>query len=324
MVAVIFLITVVFIHSVFSKISLKDFWQVFLSFSCWKIFWIFLLTIILYFIPAWRLQIILKDKGYAVSLKKLFSLWTAGFSLDYFLPAFIGGGAALRGYILKEKFSIPWAAGGISVLLGEFFDGIVFFLAIILGLIFFFLETFTANLGLWIILLIFLLLTGLSYFLIKMAFKNQSMLESVEKPLRKVLKKKIPPVAFKLEKEIFIFFKSKNRNMLGATALSFLRGIINWLRSWLLLWFLGVEIDGFTALSVVAFTNLAYLFLLPAGLGSHEAFQTFSFSQLGLGSNDAIAFTLILRAFDSLFGILGVFFLFRFEARWFKKRLVRS
>lgn len=321
LIAVSFLVAVVLIYFTFTRIDSKDLWQDFLSLSGWKIFLIFFLTAIFYFIPAWRLKVISKDKGYAIPLKKVFSLWTAGFFMDYFLPAFIGGGAALRGYILKEKFSMPLGKAGICAFVDDFLDAIVFFLIIIFGLIFFILETFTNSLKLWIVLLIFILLVSLSYLLITMAFKNQSVLKLAEKPLRKILKKKIPPEAFDLEKEIFIFFKTRNINMLSAIILSLLRGIVNWLRSWLLLLFLGMKINGFFALSVVAFTNLAYLFLLPAGLGSHEAFQTFSFSQLGLEAHSAIAFTLILRAFDSLFGILGVFFLFRFGASWLKKRL---
>jgi uncharacterized protein (TIRG00374 family) len=328
-----FLIAGAILYFVFDEIGTKEIWEAFLSFSPWGIFWILILTVLFHLTAVWRWQAILKDKGYNLSSRILMPAWLAGFATAYFTPVAIMGDGALRGYVLKEKFSIPWKKGIISVLIDKVLDGTIFFLTIILGIIFFILETLTIPLKLWMIFLVILLpIGGISFFYFR-AFKSQSMVKLVERPLKKFIhpnrkessnevQDQSSSEVFNWEKEIFNFFEPKNRNMWKAIIFSSFRGIVNWSRSWLLLWFLGIKVNGLTCLSIVAFTNLAYFFPLPAALGSHEALQAFSFSQLGLAVQSAIAFTLILRAFDILIGLIGIFVAFKFGAKWTIKKMI--
>ena len=48
---------------------------------------------------------------------------------------------------------------------------------------------------------------------------------------------------------------------------------------------------------------------IPTALGSHEAIQTFAFKSLGLGISSAAAFTMIIRATEFLFALVGIIFL---------------
>ena len=78
------------------------------------------------------------------------------------------------------------------------------------------------------------------------------------------------------------------------------------LRTWVLVIFLGKNIGLLSTLSILGFTYLAAMIPIPAALGSHEAIQTFSFSSLGLNISLAAVFTMIIRAAELLFALAGL------------------
>ncbi|HOK35161.1 MAG TPA: lysylphosphatidylglycerol synthase transmembrane domain-containing protein [Candidatus Pacearchaeota archaeon] len=309
------------LYFVFREIGTEDIWQAFLSFSPWGIFWVLLLTILWHLFEILRLKTILKDKGYSLSINQLIAPWLAGFSIVFFMPALVLGDDAMRAYILKKRFSVSWTKGAVSVFIDEFLDGTIFFLTIILGIVFFILKTLTIPLELWIIILALLVPIGAIAFFYFRAFKSQSMLKFIEKPLQKLIQNETSLKAVNLEKELFSFFKKDNKNMWKAMILSVAQGIINWLRIWVLLLFLGLPISGLESLIMISFTNLAHLFPLPGAIGSQEALQVFVFSKLGFASESAIAFTFIFRAFDLLASLIGIIIVFRFGAEQIKKAL---
>ncbi|HOA47421.1 MAG TPA: lysylphosphatidylglycerol synthase transmembrane domain-containing protein [Candidatus Pacearchaeota archaeon] len=313
-----FLIGGAIIYFVFQKIGVKEIWEAFLSFSPWGVFWVLILTVLYHLTAAWRLKVILEDKKYPISTKGVFSTWLASFALAYFTPIALMADGVLRAYILKEKYSVPWKENIISNFIDKLLDGTIFFLTIITGIIFFILHNLTIPIKLWMAILILLFPIGGITFFYYRAFKNQSMLKLIEKPIQKMFKK-LPERAFFWESELFDFFKSNNKNMWKAMVFNFVRGIINWSRCWVLLLFLGLPINWIESLIIVGFTNLAYVLPIPAAIGSHEAIQAFTFSKLGFQSHNAIAFTLILRAFDVLIGIVGIGIAFRFGTKRLRK-----
>lgn len=310
-----FLVAGLIIYFVFQKIGTQEIWQAFLSFSPWGIFWVLILTVLYHLTATWRLQAILKDRGYFVSTKEVFSAWLASFAIAYFTPIATMADGVLRVYILKEKNSVPWKENIISNVIDEILDGTIFFFAIIVGIVFLILHTLTIPVKLWMVILILLFpIGGIAFFYFR-AFKSQSMLKIIEKPLQKIFKNAMFSKAFSWEKELLSFFDPKNKNMWRAIMFSFARGIVNWIRCWVLLLFLGIPLGWIGSLIVIGFANLAYVLPLPAAIGSHEAIQAFIFSNLGLQTHSAVAFTLILRAFDILIGIVGIFIAFRFGAK---------
>jgi len=317
-----FLVSGIIFYFIFNKVGAEEIWHAFFSFSPAGIFWVLILTIIFILLGTWRWQLILRDRGDKFSLKDLVSPLVTGFGISYFTPFAFLGGEAFRGYYLKKKFSFSWARGIISIFIDKIFEISIFFLIIILGITFFIFETLTIPSSIRIILLVILFpIVGLLIFYFK-AFKKQSIVRLVEKPLKKFTNGKITDVVLAHEKEMFNFFNLENKNMWYVILLSFVRGVVNWLRSWAILYFLGLKVGGAVAFSVIAFTNLSYLFPLPAALGSHEALQAFSFFALGLMAEKAIAFTLILRAFDVFVAIAGLFIIFRFSAKWIKEKMI--
>ncbi|MCD6094687.1 flippase-like domain-containing protein [bacterium] len=318
-----FLITIfisgILIYFVFEKIGMREIWEEFLSFPSLGIFLVSILTLFFVLIGIWRWKIILQYEKENISPKDLIPLWLAGFGISYFTPFAIFGGEGTKIYYLKKNFSLPWKVGVISVFIDKIFEVSIFFLIVISGIIFFILKTFTVPSRFWTIFLIILFpAIALLLFYVR-AFKKQSIIKLFEKPLKGFINEKATNEISYYEKEMFDFFKTSNKNMWKVLLLSFLKGVVNWLRSWAILWFLGIRVNGIVTLSVMAFTNLSYLFPLPAALGSHEALQIFSFSLLGLPGEKAIAFTMILRAVDVLVAILGILMLFRLGTKWVGK-----
>lgn len=308
------------LYWVFEEIGTEKIWNSLISFSPAGIVWVLVFSLLYVLAAVFRWRSILKDKGYSLSLKKVTSSWLGGFGISYFSPFALLGGEAFRAYYLKERNWVPWKTGIISIFIDKVLDGAFFFLLIILGVAFFLLSTFSVPFKLWLVLLILLFpVIGMVFFYSR-AFKNKSILRSIEKPFNKLAQNQLPNEALDWEKELFIFFRSGNKQMWKAVAFSLLRAAIMWWRVWIIVWFLGLEINGFLALSIIAFTNISYLLPLPAALGSHEAVQAFAFTSLGFAAQNSVAFTLILRAFDIIIAGAGILVVFRFVIKWLKTR----
>lgn len=307
---------------IFKTVGTEEIWEAFLSFPLFGIIWVLIFTFFFLFFGAWRWQVILENEGYKLPLKDVLLAWIAGFAIAYFAPILVVGDEVLKIYILKKKFFIPLQKSTMSVIVDDvLLDGTLFFLVIIFGILFFIFEKIFIPFKLWMIFFILLFPVGGLVFFYLRAFKKQSIIKIIERPLLKFFNNKIANGIVNCEKEIFDFFKVKNKNMQKATSLTILRWLSNLFRSWGVLYFLGIKINFFQALAILGFTNLACLLNLPAALGAHEAIQAFVFLNFNFSPATAIAFTLILRAFDVLLGICGIFLIFRFGVKFTEDKI---
>src|SRR3989344_2449138 len=90
-----------------NAVGLNRIQEAFLAFSYQQGAVILFLTLLIIFIGAWKWKVILKSQGHDLPIRKLTTLYFAGFSISYLFPIFIFGGELFRGHILKEKFSVP-------------------------------------------------------------------------------------------------------------------------------------------------------------------------------------------------------------------------
>lgn len=123
-------------------------------------------------------------------------------------------------------------------------------------------------------------------------------------------------------KKFLIFFRSGTK-FFKAIVLSFLMGIVAYIRTWLLIVFLGKSIGLISSLSILGFTYLAAMIPLPGSLGSHEALQIFSFKALGLGVSTATAFTLVIRGAEFILVLLGLGIILSMGMIFFKNFLLK-
>jgi uncharacterized protein (TIRG00374 family) len=306
---------------VLQRVGTREIWDTLLSFSRFGIFWVLFLLALSNIIGILRWQTILKDKGHHFKFKYLVSPWLIGVGVSYFTPfAFLGGESA-RGYVLKKEKEITWSKGMITILIDKILEGTTSFIIIFLGLSFFIVQALTIPARVWgLFSLLLFPIVIIIIFYIK-AFRSESMAGIIAWPLKKFFNHKAKGI-FAAEQEVFSFFKLHNKNLKKAIALAVMRQIVDFLRFWAIIFFLGAHVNFFQAFSIISFIYIAYYIVpVPAALGVLELSQAFAFTQLGFTSELAIAFTLIVRSFDTVFSLGGFVFGFRFIGGWIKDKL---
>lgn len=288
--------------------------KAFLVFTGWKGLVIFILTFLILLAGSWKWSEILKSKGVKIPFFELFRSYLAGFSLMFLAPIIFWGGEFFRGYVLKEKNSVPWAKGMGSVVIDRILEWTVNLIIVLVGSIFFVFLVDFPPLKLIAIFgssfLIALLAIGLFYF---KCIKKESIIgfflrNNKNQPLE-------------TEKEVFNFFEPKNPAMWKALGISFFRAGLMYLRTWVLILFLGKNFGPFESLSILGFSYLAAMIPTPTSLGSHEAIQTFAFNSFNMGASYATAFTMIVRGAELIFALAGIIIFFRMGIDLLKKAL---
>lgn len=293
----------------------------FLVFKGWKGMVIFILTLLIMLIRNWIWKEVLREKNVEISFWELFKIYLASFSIRFLAPIITLGDEIFQSYALKERNSLSWSKGAASVVIERILEWTINLVIIFFGALFFLLMIGLPpkKLALFLGGLFFFLVFGISFFYFKV-FKK----ESIAKAIAKIFNHRLSSQPLEIEKEIFDFFNFKKVSMWRTFFLSFLRGVTTWLRTWFLVVFLGGNIGGLTALSILGFSCLATMIPIPTALGSHEAIQTFAFNSLGLGLPTAAAFTMIIRGAELLVALIGGIILFRLGTSLLKNTLLKN
>jgi len=283
----------------------------FLVFTGWHGLAILGLTLLIMLIGNWKWKEILRGENVKISFRNLLNPYLAGFSVMFLAPILFLAGEFFRGYVLKEQKAIPWSKGMASVFIDRILEWTVNLVVIFFGVLFFLLIIGLPPMKLIIIFggAFLFFAGGIGYFYLK-TFKRESMARAILRTLG-LAKLNQANSILEVEKEIFNFFKPKKKLMWRGFGISFLRAATMYLRTWLLILFLGKEISALPALSILGFTYLAAMIPIPTALGSHEAIQTFAFNSLGLGLSAATAFTMIIRGTELIIALFGIIILYR-------------
>lgn len=305
------LIGIVLFIWIYNTIGWEEIKNAFLVFTGWEGLVIFSLTLSIILIGNWKWKEILKGEGFKVSFFNLLRSYLASFSIMFFAPILFLAGEIFRGYVLKEKNAIPFAKGTASVVIDRILEWTANLAVIFFGILFFLYKIgFPSKNSAIIFGIIFpLFVLGATFFYLKV-FRGESIIKSFLRILG-LRKLNHEESLFEVEKEIFNFFKIKNISMWKGFLISALREFVMYLRVWFLIFFLGKEISGFSAFSILGFSYLATIIPIPASLGSHEAIQVFAFKSLGLGVSTATAFTMIIRGAELIIALVGLAILFR-------------
>ena len=277
----------------------------FLVFTFWQGVIVFILTLLILMVGNWKWKEILKGEKVEVSFLHLLKAYLIGFSVMFLAPILLSLGDILRIYNLKRKTQTPWLKATASVIIDRVLEWTVNLVVVFFGIIVLLYKIGFSSQNLIIfggLFLVFVIWISLFYF---KTLKRKSMI----KLFGRFFNGRLHEELFGIEKEIFNFFRLENKSMWKALALSFLRGAFMYLRTWFLIIFLGKQISALSSLSILGFTYLAAMIPIPTALGSHEAIQTFAFNSLGLGVFSATAFTMIIRAAELLFALIGIILL---------------
>jgi uncharacterized protein (TIRG00374 family) len=292
--------------------------ETFYLFFNWQGLSIILLTVLMAIIGAWKWQEVLKGFGENIPIKSLFAPYLAGQAIMFFIPVVIWGGEFLRGYSLKQNNSVSWPKGMASIIIDRIFEWTASLFIIILSVLFFISQIcrLPHNLEILFGVFFFLFVVWIIFFYVKV-FQKDSIIRSLAKIVG-LEKLKDKNILLRTEKEIFNFFRLKNKKMWSSLLLSFLRCGVMVLRVWVLVFFLGSVIGFMPSLTILGFNYLATMVPIPTALGSHEAIQTFAFGAMGLNPASAVSFTMIIRGAEMVVSLIGVFMLFKFLTSFIK------
>jgi uncharacterized protein (TIRG00374 family) len=260
-------------------------------------------------------KVILKGLGIDISFKEIFESFLAGFSIMYLFPPFLFGREIFRGYFLKKKKSISWSKAMTSTLIDRVLDFTSEFIFILFGIIFFLFFIGIPPKRFLIILggAFLFSLSCLSFFYFKI-LKRESFISFLVRPISKRTNSPL-----EVERPLFDFFKIKNKYLWQGYILTFFEKMIEFLKTWLLISFLGEFAGFFPTLSILSFYYLVAMIPIPVQLGSQELTQAFLFGKFGLGMGKGVAFSILDKGAQLIFAFFGILTFFKIGIGFLKE-----
>jgi uncharacterized protein (TIRG00374 family) len=266
-------------------------------------------SILILLIGGWRWYEILKDEKAPTSFWRLWQSYLGGYALMYLFPIIFLSGEIFRVVDVHKEGKIPLSKATASVIIERILEWTVNIIFIFFALFFFaFKLEFLPLQVLYIFGLALVLFVGMVAFFYFKAFRQRGIVRGI---VRKFTSKELSEgnTAIAIENEILKFFQGKKHFNKGL-AISVLRAGVIVVRTWLLIIFLtGINIGLPAALSIVGLTFFSALIPIPTSLGSHEVIQAASFDALGLEASAATAFTMIIRACETIISLVGLAFI---------------
>ena len=285
---------------------------------------IFALTFAALLVGNWKWKAILAGQKINISFRALLGPYLASFPIMFLAPVLFFAGEIFRSYVLRERNLVPFAKGAASVVIDRILEWTAALVVIFFGIVFFLYKIGLPSGKVALIFggafLVFVALISFFYF---RTFRR----ESIARLFLRIFGLKNfnhSSSILEIEREIFNFFKFKKRAMWLGLGLSFLKTAILYLRTALLMLFLGKAVGALSVLSILGFNLLAVMLPIPAALGSHEAIQFFAFGALGMSSATAAAFAVIIRSAEILLAFLGIILLLRIGAGLLKLVILKK
>jgi uncharacterized protein (TIRG00374 family) len=262
-----------------------------------------------------RWREILKNKEREFSLRELYGSNLASFAITYLAPAVVFGRELFKGYVLgsQKKDSASFEKGMAASFIDGIFEFLFEWLAIFSGIASFFLIagfSFHYLLLLVFIVFLFAIIVFLGHFILRK--------KSILKILFNIDENHM---ARAVEKEILIFFKTKNRTFKRVLLISFLKSMLRLLQYWILIAFLGTPISLLSALSVFGISILSMAPPVSADLGTHDLGSAILFQKLGMGGEKGVVFASIVRGINLVLSLAGIFFLLRTGLGMLRRKL---
>lgn len=287
-------------------------------------FLIIFLSFFIAFLGGLRWKEIIRAEGVEkdkVSLFDYFKFYTAGFSIVYLFPIIIFGSEIFRATLLEEKGKIGWDKALGSVIIERIVEWTVNILVIVFGTFYFFYKVAMPEGGVlfvFIASIVFVLaLLGFVYFYV---FRRKSFFKNLLLKMNKENYKE--SLALKTEKIVFEYFNFQNTRLWRGYFLSLAKDLAMLLRVWLIIYFLGVNLDFMSSFSVLGFSFLSTLIPIPATLGIQELIQAFAFENLNLRLGAASAFAMLLRAGEVVVALTGFVLFFKAGYSFFKNKIL--
>lgn len=258
----------------------------------------------------WRL--LLKYVGHELPFWKSFGYYLSGFTVSFLTPVAALGGRPVKAFLIAQKEKVPLRRGLVSVFIEMFLEFVTdtAFIVVVLPLLFFHFS-FSQRLE-WTIGGTFVFLLILFIFLFREFHSGRGVLMRLIKFLKieRHLKAAGSHQVIQEGEKLFVsFFSRKNKGGLAGLSISALVMAAALLQVVALFWLIGVPLAFFSVFLARAVFNIAYFIPVPGALGVAEWLQGGLFRTLGLSTGVGAAFSILYKAIDLIYAVLGLGFI---------------
>lgn len=320
------LLGVIIFGVVISIVGVKDMTEALAGFSPWGIIPLILFTLAGNIVSARKWQYILNVKGIKIGLGPILKVWLIGYALGYLTPVVYIGGEFFRGYILGEKYNVPWRTSLASIFIDKISEGVIWITIIFVGATVFLLQPEASNfskiisasisgmlfLGTAVILIYILIFrrTGIVYRFILKPFGLE--------------KTKGLNLLHQTEEDLLDFFADRNRaHLLWMFKASILKYFLLLARNIFLIYYLigAVSVSG--GIMALGFLHFSYTLPIPGALGAQEAILSAVFSGIGFEASLGAVFSLLIRGAEIFMVVAGIYYLIRWGLSRSSLRLLK-
>ena len=282
----------------------------------WQILALALVNLAVLLLMAIRWGLLLKTLGGRASLMALLTYRLAGFGMTYVTPGPQFGGEPLQVHLLHTRQGTALETAIASVFLDRLVDLLANFTFLAVGILTILVAGFGQDWlgpGAWLPVLALLSLPVSHLAALALGMRPAAwLLNHLAAGSRgragrlSSLLNRAAGLSDLAERQIGALLRNEPltfARVLGIAALTWLLMVFEF---WLCLHFLGVTASLAQSVSALTAARLAYLAPLPAGLGALEASQALAAQLLGWGSAVGIAVSLVIRARDIFFAVIGL------------------
>jgi glycosyltransferase 2 family protein len=268
----------------------------------WQVVAILLLNSGIIFLFALRWWLILRRQGYRLPYVAVTGYRLAGFALSYFTPGQHFGGEPLQVLLVRRNHKIPASTAVAAVALDKTIELFSNFLVLVVGLILLLGSGLLNGLAINQILL-------LSIPILVLPLLYLSFLKRGARPLARLLTKLSDRIAEELKKtenQLGELIQKHPNLFIQGLGVSGLVWAVLFFEFWLMLRFLGLDLDATQLLAVVIAGRVALLAPTPGALGALEASQVLVMQAIGFNAAYGLSLSLLIRARDIFFALIGL------------------
>jgi len=317
-----FLVLAGLLYFALRNVPLIDIWKTLNKLELPQIGFILAINIVVIGLMTARWWIIVRAENPSVPFLPMVGYRLSVFGLSYFTPGPQVGGEPLQVIYLQRNHNVSYARATSAVIMDKLLEFLVNFILIGIGAWAIVRVGLLAENGIrlnlsliglailliWPIVHIILLYRGIMP--VSRILLRQPFIQKDHQGVRLVI------VA---ERMASVFCRKHIRAMFLAVMVSLFSIMGIALEYYLMVRFLGVQLNTVEVFAALTVMQVAFLMPLPGGLGALEASQVFAFGAFGQPASAAISLTLLMRARDILNGGIGLLL----AGRGFKDKITK-
>jgi uncharacterized protein (TIRG00374 family) len=293
------------------EIHFKDVWDALAALSWYQIAFLVIFNTFIILLLTSRWWLVLRAQGHRIPFLTMSGYRLAAFAVSYFTPGTQFGGEPLQVYFPKKRFRISGENATAAVSLDKIFELLANFSFLAIGFTLIVKDKLFSWLNpLFISPFIVVLISFPLLYLIALRLGRLPLGWLTAKLSVRIVENikinRYVPTICRIEHQISSLLQLKPLLIIGMSLLSVLIWILMICEYWLTLKFLGANLNLSQAVIALTAARLAFLTPLPGGMGALEASQVLVLEALGINPAIGFSVSLLIRARDIFFGVLGL------------------